>query len=121
LSPSETLEGDEYWELLEGSGLVGECTDGWWETKTPSMSSRASPIRVWRVLRLARVAMGGFTGREEERTQAGRGKHRDAFYIHDLHAREPMKGNARGVYGLEYAAQNGQYGSCHLDRPLSRA
>ena len=104
MAPSETLGGDEYWELLEGSGLVGECIEGLWETKTRSMSSRASPIRVWRVLRLARVAMGGFTGREEERTQAERGKHRDAFYIHDLQAREPMKGNARCVYGLEYAA-----------------
>ena len=79
MSPSETLGGDEYWELPEGSGLIGECTDGLWETKTRSMSSRASPIRVWRVLRLARVAMGGFTGGEEERIQVERGKHRAHF------------------------------------------
>ena len=89
LAPSETPGGDKYWELLEGSGIIGECTDGWWETKTRSMSSRASPIRAWRVLRLARMAMSGLTGGGEERTRAERGKNWDAFCIHGLRSDNP--------------------------------
>lgn len=60
--------------LPEDSEPVGECPKDLQETKTRSTSSRASPMIACRALRLAKVAMGGLAGIEEERRAKRRRK-----------------------------------------------
>jgi hypothetical protein len=83
-SSPEALWDDERRSLPEDSEPVGEYTGGWEETNIRSTSSRAPPIRAWRALRLAKVAIGRLArpeGGEEGQQQGKPGG--DHFYIRD--------------------------------------